>query len=340
MTYKTFFRYRSIWMFFAIFVVVLYHQEADSANSFIRFFLYYGYFGVDIFLFASGLGCYFSYKKNGYAQFIRRRAMRILPVYLPFILVWCAVKLMRNEISALSAVANLFSLQLLIDRNESFNWYINAMWILYFLTPVFCAVADRIKKKSTALLLTIVLILVTLPILTMNIGTDTHLLIARFPVFFLGICFSKLSTESEKLPWHTIAAFFACIPIGVFLLIYCSINCPLYLKEYGVYWYPFVFVAPAVCMLISLICSAIEKISAGKYLVKLFDRLGSYSFEIYLIHFSAIEITKKYIGMNYPGQIKPILLCTAIIAAGVLVINFAKNLVNRAITALEKSAAI
>lgn len=337
MSYKSFFKYRSVWMFFAVICVIMSHQTADTPNAFIRFFLYYGAFGVDIFLFASGIGCYFSYKKNGYRRFLEHRAVRILPSFLPFMLIWCGVKLVRNEISVFAAAANLLSLQLFMDPNEAFNWYVSAMWVLYFLTPVFAAGADRIKKKPFVLLWLLLLILITLPTIRLHLGNGTHLLFTRFPIFFLGMCFSKFSMENEKLPWGIAAAFIVCIPIGIFILIYCSMNHPSYLTEYGVYWYPFIGIAPGMCIGISLLCSVIEKIPVGKTLVLFFDRLGSYSFEIYLIHFTAIKLTKKYIDRCAPGQIKAFLLCTAMIVSGVFVLKIVSRPIAKALKRLLNS---
>ena len=74
--------YRNIWMAVAIIGIVLFHMNPISDNRIITGIQEIGYGGVDVFLFASGIGCYYSYSRiqNPY-DFLVKRMKKILPMY-------------------------------------------------------------------------------------------------------------------------------------------------------------------------------------------------------------------------------------------------------------------
>ena len=64
MKYSDLFKYRSVWMGFAISWIFFYHMGFDITIPVISQFKQIGYAGCDIFLFASGLGIYYSLDNN------------------------------------------------------------------------------------------------------------------------------------------------------------------------------------------------------------------------------------------------------------------------------------
>jgi Acyltransferase family. len=109
MKFKTLFRYRKNMMAAAIVMILLYHTKGALPEIAFKKAAGYFYGAVDIFFFASGIGCFFSYSGDRDASaFLRRRAERILPVYLPFMLVWISVKALGEGIGLPAALANLF----------------------------------------------------------------------------------------------------------------------------------------------------------------------------------------------------------------------------------------
>lgn len=70
-----------------------FHSGMQSSSLAFRRIEATGYGGVDIFLFASGLGNFYSYTKdNSPVDFILRRIVRLAPVYLLFMAVWLPYK--------------------------------------------------------------------------------------------------------------------------------------------------------------------------------------------------------------------------------------------------------
>ena len=59
MTIKETIRFRSVWMILAMLWIILFHSELSFEFEVFKYIKTIGYGGVDIFLFASGIGCYF-----------------------------------------------------------------------------------------------------------------------------------------------------------------------------------------------------------------------------------------------------------------------------------------
>ena len=91
MTKKDIIKYRNCWMGFSILWVMFTHSHFGMPNAFLTFIKDIGFISVDGFLFASGLGCYYSLKKNDdILLFLKRRFEKLAPAYylviIPFIL--------------------------------------------------------------------------------------------------------------------------------------------------------------------------------------------------------------------------------------------------------------
>ena len=77
MTLKEAIKYRKIWMGFAILWIVFFHFGYKLPDPF-SVIQSSGYSGVDIFFFASGIGCYLSYSRDkNAAAFLKRRFIKI-----------------------------------------------------------------------------------------------------------------------------------------------------------------------------------------------------------------------------------------------------------------------
>ncbi len=89
--------YRSTWMGIAMLWIMIYHTNIVFPSVF-KFFKMVGYGGVDIFIFASGIGNYYSYLKDkSPLDFLKRRIIRLAPAYLPVIIVWCIYYILKEN---------------------------------------------------------------------------------------------------------------------------------------------------------------------------------------------------------------------------------------------------
>lgn len=64
MNFKNITKYRYVWMALSIILIFLYHLEISTNNQLLLKIFSVGYMGVDIFMFSTGLGLYFSYKNS------------------------------------------------------------------------------------------------------------------------------------------------------------------------------------------------------------------------------------------------------------------------------------
>jgi peptidoglycan/LPS O-acetylase OafA/YrhL len=66
-----------------------------------------------------------------------------------------------------------------------------------------------------------------------------------------------------------------------------------YLWNYGLYWYPFFFITPGLCVLMSVVFRLMDRCAWGRRLVGLIGCCGKYTFEIYLVHIFLFEMLSR-----------------------------------------------
>lgn len=287
MRFRTLFQYRKNMMAAAIVMIVLYHTKGTWPDSALKTLASYFYGGVDVFLFCSGVGCFFSYSADrDPVRFLRRRAERILPVYLPFILVWIALEALGEGIGLPAALANLFGVHGFTVLKPAFNWYVSGMWLSYLLTPWLAPLAERCdtRLRAGAALLGLLL-------LSAAFWGDHELVIimARMPIFFAGLLTAAESRRREALTRAECAALLLLMPLGAALLWENPKLFPDLLWSRGLSWYPMLLVTPGLCLLIAAVSEGLSRFAAGRAINRAAELLGGVTFEIYLVHFWALE---------------------------------------------------
>ncbi len=319
MTLKEVIKYRKIWMGFAILWVIFFHFGYKPPDP-LAALQSSGYSGVDIFFFASGIGCYLSYSRDkNAAAFIKRRFIRIMPTYFVFIVIWCAYKVITDGMDFTTVLGNIFCVQDLTGKDGSFNWYFGAMWIFYLLTPYFVAVADKIKKPAGCVLFCLLLVLFSFPFWNVK---ALIIIVTRMPVYFLGMYLAKRSQESDEkisLKFMLIATVFSIISMAAFIVCYFKLHDELW--NYGLWWYPFIITAPTICLYLSFISKQLEKKSVGQKILKAFSFIGSYTFELFLVHMFVFKEVSSMIMERQPNHVIaiwfaaliPVAICAAIL---------------------------
>ena len=278
----------------AIIWVVLFHSTMIIPNSIINSIKQLGYGGVDIFIFASGLGCFYSLNKNSNInEFLKRRFKKLMPTLLCFLAVYIVYKIFNGGIGISAIIGNILCVQTFTFKGNDFNWYISCIWLFYILAPYIYQYTNNIKTKKRAIMYVLFLLLFTIPFFRCN---NLIIMITRLPLFFLGMYVGKLSTDKEyKLSKLSVVVSIVLMIIGIIGLKFCYTHYAKYLWSYGLYWYPFILITPGLCILISLICSYIDSKKQGKYVIKLFDCIGQNTFEVYLVHILIFEIIKNMV---------------------------------------------
>lgn len=287
MKVKALFKYRSVWMGCAMLWIVWYHLNASMPYPRSTLAMV-GYGGVDVFLFASGIGCYHSLSKStDLMGFYKRRFLRIMPTYFCFISFWIVYRMYVNPLALPDIIGNLFGIQFFSCRGNTFNWYISIILLLYALSPLFYTLARNVNHIYSQFFIVFLTI-----ILSISFWDSSELSVGytRISIFYIGMLFCKYSENdgiiSKKFSFVLVLGFF----IGIIALIYFRRNFPVYLWSKGLHWYPYIFITPGMCFGISVFSIFAEKVAFGKCILRVIKFIGDYSLEIYLMHIFFFEV--------------------------------------------------
>ena len=205
-----------------------------------------GYGGVDIFLFLMGMGLCYSLQKNGDLRaYLARRMKKLLPAYLPIVIVWMAVTYPQAGYSAQQAVqgaaGNLFMVGYWLGLPGVYNWFANTVFTFVLIAPAVYAVLSGGRTRGL-----IALLVIALGVGAANIGMEQMMPVSRLPIFILGMAFGLWQGGARRLRQTVLLVI--SFAAGLFLVLYCMHRQTALLIDYGLYWFPFVLIAPPLCM--------------------------------------------------------------------------------------------
>lgn len=297
-------RYRSAVMGAAILWIVVYH----SGLSFSFFPLLgkalndiraNGFGGVDIFLFISGFGLYRSLAHNADpVAFYGRRLKRVLPAFCPVLIIWLALKLpaVPPEDWLRVILGNLTGTAFWIGPAPAFNWYMLALYAFYGIAPFFYRALERRSGIYWVLAGT----------LLMDVcfyGQWVMIAVTRFTIFALGMEAGRWAVQGRKIG-RAFEVISCLLGLGSYILL-LTLRAALpnaLLWNGGFYWYPFIFIAPAMIFLLCRFFSWLEV--HGRRVLRGFEIAGECSLEIYLIHvvaFDYLHVTSNWVWLLVYG---------------------------------------
>ena len=160
MKYSLITKYRGQIMGFAAIIVVLLHFFVELYSDFrfpiVTTILKRGNIGVDIFLFVSGMGLFFSMTKDSntlsfYQKRIRRVIIPALIISLPY---WLLVGILVNKDTVGMFLLNWTGLSLWTHGITTI-WYVSLIMLLYLVYPLIFA----IQRKHSVIIIIIVTII-------------------------------------------------------------------------------------------------------------------------------------------------------------------------------------
>lgn len=311
--YQRISRYKGALMGIAILIVVyghlFYYHSGLKDYTELNITEWYTVGSVDMFLFLSGFGIYHSLRKNADPlRFMERRLSRLLPSYLPFIIVYCVFCLWTDMMNKWQALGNLTTFGWWTQMGAQFNWYIPTLIGLYLFSPLFFAVIQRDRKKA--------LLLFPLFFLLDAACVDTSLMIgvSRFPVYFLGMYLGAEAAEGRQ-PSRRHLVLSGVLLAGSMAALYVLVTrFPGSLKRFGFWWHPFLLSTSGCLYLTTWCLEKQERWRVTRWVNRGLEFLGGKSFEIYLCHIFVYTVG-LYLGVrNWGGWI---LLALCGIAVGV-----------------------
>lgn len=248
----------------------------------------HGYFGVEIFLFLSGICLFFSMKKDdSISNFYKKRIIRIL---VPYLLItgsyWFGVCVVWKH-DYLRFVENITQYSFWFGRVH-FAWFIGAILLFYFLYPLIYrfALAGRSYKHSLLAILTIILGTYAFCFL-LKFGSpllqewfkEIEIAITRFPVFLLGCYCGRLVYEDKKISHNMLMVSFVGCAFGIY---YFMNNFPVV----SLFRISGLLLGPCFALWIAILFYVINHPGLNK----LFQFLGNRSLELYLTHLALQNI--------------------------------------------------
>ena len=283
-------KYRTQLMGFAMIWVMFDHSRITFSNEAFEFIRGIGYGGVDIFLMLSGLGVFFSLsKENDIKKFYKKRVLRILPYYLPIVLIYSIYLCNFYNISISLIFYNLTTLSFWLNVTNTlgvygFDWYIPSLMVFYLISPFYMRFFNKKPIYSTIL---ITILAITISLLIANTRWSYLLIFTiRIPIFFIGILIGYLITQNKKINLAGIITLLLLFVIGITSLYYILTECPNEINwQYGLWWIPFILITFPLIMALSSLFSFIK---CYNFLVLTF--VGKYSLVIYLLHERILNI--------------------------------------------------
>lgn len=236
-----------------------------------------GYGGVDIFMFLSGFGIYFSYKKDSnYLSYIKRRLLRILP----YNIILCIVMMFVYDRTLLETVLDALGLSIYF-RGNLVNWYTSLILTLYVLSPLYLKIFNKKPELVTGVGIALIFVICRL-----NDSYHFVYIWFRSAIYLLGMYFGyALDKEKNIHEW-----FWIILSIIGWVLMYCLYH--YYRNDYQ-HVYPLLLITPGLCLIFAHI---FDKIS-------IFDGflsyISKYSYQFYMIHLIVRDVLYNYYGDIY-----------------------------------------
>ena len=307
-------KYRAELMGVMILWIVWFHSDMHSHTPFIEYIKELGYGAVDVFFLVSGIGVYFSLSRNTVTKYVKNRLLRILPVWWSYLLV-CVIlgETLYDSKMSLREIMGFFTFTGFWQGFEhQGNWYVYVIMFFYLLAPLFYFLIKEGGKYRG------LLILGTIVIITFSFFHNYDMLRAftRLPDFVIGMCIAhRGGRKLKRINWiYVLVAFVGSNVILRLVGEYAA----SYLGHYGLWWYPFILIAPFLAL---LICKVLDIVNSKAPLaLKPLRVFGESSLEIFLVsEIFLSDDTKKYFRFfeNYPRR-NALMLSVASIVVAVL----------------------
>ena len=251
-----------------------------------------GNLGVDIFLFLSGIGCWFSLNKekdrnrNSWGgHFIKRRFVRIfIPyfiIYIPFNIIYIFI----GKYNVFDTILSLTTLEYWFYHRGA--WFVSLIVLLYLLCPFISILfGGRLKLLCFISLIVAISLFAILP--TSNgyngIIFNVQRAIIRVPSFLLGILLGQMCKNKEMIDVKWIMMgflFFLCVK---FIL---PNNCLIFLS------------IPFITYILVLLCKILE----GNCVYRILTFMGAISLESYLTNISLNNLLQTIVPQDSDATI-------------------------------------
>ena len=282
-------QWRTALMGLAMIFVVLFHMRGRQDGSLAYAMVCCGNIGVDMFLFLSGIGLWFSFSKNSSIRhFFVRRYVRIYPAWL----VVASAFYITDYVSGGRESANLWQLLLNISINWCFwqrdawqFWFIPAVMMLYTVAPFYMKLIRQSRQWQwlpVVAMLFCVMVQYVAP-LHQAVG-HIEIFWSRVPIFLIGInagqWVMQKRQEEGSLLWLLLLIVLLAASVCINFESGLRGRFPLFLER-------MIYIPLSVCLLLlaGRCMSLLPRLAA-----RVLAFVGGVSLEIYLIHIHYVDV--------------------------------------------------
>lgn len=284
-------KYRGVNMGVAILLVVLFHVYVARHNPFFGLHRL-GNVGVDIFLFLSGMGLWFSWsKKQDYLQFYKNRFKRIYPTWILIAGIYYGMRFDGVHWTDLCGDV-LINWDFWLHDELTF-WYMPAIMALYIVAPFYMELIRRhpIYRWLVALMIVWTFAVQWVGPIHQTVG-HIEIFWSRVPIFFIGINMGEMVRKGVEIEKSAVVlillTFVSTFALSLYLEQAIHGRFPLFIER-------LVYIPMTVTSLM-LLSLMFEK--TNKRILSVLAWIGGISLEIYLIH---AHFVLKYVQAYHLG---------------------------------------
>ncbi len=273
-------RYRGELMGIAMIFIFLFHVALPRSDMFFGL-RRVGNIGVDMFLFLSGVGLWFSWMKHPSLKlFFKRRYLRVYPAWF---IISCLYYIPHFHGGGVRAWVDLIG-DITINwdfwlHDELKFWYIPAMMMLYLFAPPYMQLIRRhpvYRWLPVVMILWCILVQYVSPI--HNAVGHIEIFWSRVPIFFIGINMGEAVRRKDKMDgasiWMILIVFAMTLSASIFLEQELHGHFPIYVER--------MLYIPLTITTILLLNRVFRR--TPKWFNTIFKFVGALSLECYLIH--------------------------------------------------------
>ena len=260
----------------------------DPISDFLFFLTSKANIGVDVFVFLSAIGLFYSMSRNSIKTFYRNRFSRVLitwfimmgPTFVKYDIIHSGEGVAKR---ILDFFLDISTLRYWVDYdNSNTPWFVPFIIVLYILFPLLYRL-DNCTKHIVTITLIIISIIICFAGYSNEIIIKYGNCFSRLPIFFIGILMAN-GVKTKK----AIEKIYPIIILCVFVILY-------------ILWFflklPFVIdmlFGSIVAFLLIMVYSFLREMVNIKHLSKMFISFGSVSLEVFLIHRAILGMFDRY----------------------------------------------
>ena len=272
-------KYRNSLMGIAILWIVIHHSQVPQNINFIVKWIFFdfGNVGVDLFLFLSGFGIFYSLTKNSDSgEFFIRRICRLLPA-IPILILF----IYYTQTTSFHVIIGYLTL-LNYWLDIRFFGYLSYAFMCYVLSPTFVDIINNhLKSYKNQIIFLIFLFILTIPF-----WMDERIQgVSRIMIYTVGLYAGYYSCNKKEIS-KELKIFLIIISILAIsitpIFLYILFNPQLYIRRLVLH-YAYGLFAPGFCIAISLIMNNLNFLKINIILKNVLDFIGTKSLEIFMI---------------------------------------------------------